>query len=42
MITNKIEAAERKPEDERDEEALVKEVAPLLRRAATSSVKHTV
>ncbi|CAN8102113.1 unnamed protein product [Discula destructiva] len=30
MITTKIEAAERQPEDERDEEALVKEVRPLI------------
>lgn len=30
MITTKIEAAERTPEDERDEEALVKEVRPLI------------
>lgn len=30
MITTKIEAMERKPEDERDEEALVKEVRPLI------------
>jgi hypothetical protein len=30
MITNKIEAEERKPEDERDEEALVREVRPLI------------
>lgn len=30
MITSKIEAAEKKPEDERDEEALVREVRPLI------------
>lgn len=30
MITSKIEAAERQKEDERDEEALVKEVRPLI------------
>jgi hypothetical protein len=30
MITEKIEAAERQPEDERDEEQLVKEVRPLI------------
>jgi len=30
MITTKIEAMERKPEDERDEEALVREVRPLI------------
>ncbi|KAI3392796.1 hypothetical protein diail_5187 [Diaporthe ilicicola] len=30
MITSKIEAAERQPEDERDEEALVREVRPLI------------
>lgn len=30
LITSKIEAAERQPEDERDEEALVKEVRPLI------------
>ncbi|KAK7734268.1 hypothetical protein SLS53_007917 [Cytospora paraplurivora] len=30
LITTKIEATERKPEDERDEEALVKEVRPLI------------
>lgn len=30
MITTKIEAMERKPEEERDEEALVKEVRPLI------------
>ncbi|RYP86366.1 hypothetical protein DL769_000750 [Monosporascus sp. CRB-8-3] len=30
MITSKIEAEERKPEDERDEEQLVKEVRPLI------------
>ncbi|RYP75023.1 hypothetical protein DL771_002671 [Monosporascus sp. 5C6A] len=30
MITSKIEAEERKPEDERDEEQLVKDVRPLI------------
>ncbi|KUI55914.1 hypothetical protein VP1G_03283 [Cytospora mali] len=30
LITTKIEAMERKPEEERDEEALVKEVRPLI------------